>query len=147
MAKAVVHEKLCQRCKTVKPRHEFYKRRKTGVAIQALCKPCILQRRKEWDRTAQGKASKPRAQKKERAGIAREARMAVYYGVKYGYIPPATSLPCIRCLMQADQYHHHHGYRKEYWRDVVPLCRRCHTLIHATPQPTYQSEPPSPNTE
>lgn len=47
--------KLCPKCKTIKPRNEFYSHRSNGSGVQSACKVC----QKEYDRTHR----KPRAKK------------------------------------------------------------------------------------
>lgn len=58
------------------------------------------------------------------------ARRAIQIEVKARRIPPAKELPCHYCSSQAHEYHHYKGYDQEYWFDVVPVCRKCHKLIH-----------------
>lgn len=53
--------------------------------------------------------------------------------VRRGRIPKARDLKCSNCGRQAVHYHHHKGYEKEHWLDVIPLCGRCHYLAnHST---------------
>lgn len=61
----------------------------------------------------------------------RAAHSAVKYAVDNGRIPRAKSLKCASCGKQASHYHHHNGYDREHWLDVVPLCNLCHGSEHA----------------
>ena len=54
------------------------------------------------------------------------ARKAVWYAVKVGKLAHISTLKCFNCLSPATAYHHHKGYDKEHWLDVVPICRMCH---------------------
>lgn len=65
--------------------------------------------------------------------IHRKARTAVYNAVRDGKLPRASMLQCSRCLGQAQQYHHHNGYEKEHWLDVIPLCISCHSILNNQP--------------
>lgn len=56
-----------------------------------------------------------------------KARLAVGHAVEYGRIPPARELLCAYCGEPAYEYHHHRGYARKYWLDVIPLCHPCHT--------------------
>ena len=52
------------------------------------------------------------------------ARQAVIRAVKKGMPRPTH---CPRCKRKAVVHgHHHNGYEKEHWLDVVWLCARCH---------------------
>lgn len=54
------------------------------------------------------------------------AHMAILRAVKQG-MKPATAFICADCgKEQAEEYHHHKGYDKEHWLDVIPLCLPCH---------------------
>ena len=41
----------------------------------------------------------------------------------------AKTLQC-SCGQQAKHYHHHKGYTKKHWLDVIPVCTKCHSIIH-----------------
>lgn len=58
-----------------------------------------------------------------------KARTAVFLAVRAGKVPSAQTLVCVRCGKQAKDYHHHKGYDKEHWLDVVPACRPCHAIL------------------
>lgn len=58
------------------------------------------------------------------------ARQAIEYAVKVGKLPRPDTLQCHYCPNQAKLYHHHKGYAREHWFDVVPACLSCHTKIH-----------------
>lgn len=53
------------------------------------------------------------------------AREAVHTAVRYGKLIRPEH--CSRCGVQCKpDGHHHNGYAREHWLDVVWLCRRCH---------------------
>ena len=54
-----------------------------------------------------------------------KAKDHVAWLVRSGKKPPARTLKCRQCGKQAEEYHHHKGYAKEHWEDVIPLCRSC----------------------
>lgn len=54
------------------------------------------------------------------------AGRAVRYAVSRKLIPSVSTLPCAHCGQKAAGYHHHKGYAREHWFDVLPLCTKCH---------------------
>lgn len=58
------------------------------------------------------------------------ARRRVASAVTQGKIPRVSTLKCVSCPKQAEQYHHHQGYDVEHELDVIPVCRECHIEIH-----------------
>ena len=58
------------------------------------------------------------------------ARMALNYRVLKGEICHISKLQCCYCSKQAEHYHHHLGYDKKYWYDVIPVCIKCHLKEH-----------------
>lgn len=54
------------------------------------------------------------------------AKVAVARAINRGLI---TKSPC-PCGATITEAHHHRGYNKAHWLDVVFLCRSCHTLLH-----------------
>lgn len=54
------------------------------------------------------------------------AGRAVNHAVEAGRIPCIKTMTCCRCGAAADHYHHHLGYNRAHWLDVVPLCHNCH---------------------
>jgi hypothetical protein len=36
---------------------------------------------------------------------------------------------CVHCGETAAAYHHHRGYKREHFLDVVPVCRECHQNV------------------
>jgi hypothetical protein len=57
-----------------------------------------------------------------------KARNKVNNAIARNKIPKVSTLQCINCGNQAQQYHHHNGYNIEHWLDVVPMCIPCHSL-------------------
>lgn len=61
----------------------------------------------------------------------RASHHAVNNAVQSGNLPPAWSMVCSVCdEAQAAHWHHHKGYEKQHWLDVVPVCRLCHEQEH-----------------
>ena len=56
------------------------------------------------------------------------ARDAVSNAIKRGEFPKAQDCQCATCGQPAAAYHHHNGYRKEHFLDVVPVCDSCHQM-------------------
>lgn len=57
------------------------------------------------------------------------ARARVNKLVSQGKIPRVNTLQCSQCEERAQQYHHHRGYEREFWLDVIPVCRECHIKL------------------
>ena len=60
----------------------------------------------------------------------KRAMNAINHAIEAGKILPARNHRCKLCKRQAQCYHHFRGYNKRHWFDVVPVCGRCHRLIH-----------------
>ena len=111
--------KWCFRCKLWKQRSQFNTDRSRGDGLTASCADCrrVKIRRKRKDTILSKK-------------IQSQAASAVSYEVKRGYMIPAKTLPCRDCGKSAQEYHHHLGYKKPHWLDVIPLCKSCHVQRH-----------------
>lgn len=60
-----------------------------------------------------------------------KARAAVNKAVQNGELPPPRAMVCEHCQEAlAAHYHHHSGYEREQWFDVVALCTECHGKEH-----------------
>jgi hypothetical protein len=58
------------------------------------------------------------------------ARVAVSSAVLSKKLPPIKTQKCSVCKKrQAQNYHHHLGYEKDHWLDVIPVCSKCHKAI------------------
>lgn len=98
-------------------------------------------RRYESTEAAKEKRRQRRKGEKHKAGCRqydlvnhekRRAHRAVKEAINKGLMPRARNNKCASCgLRQASHYHHHRGYDREHWLDVVPLCNRCHGSEHS----------------
>ena len=99
---------------------------------------------KRYNQTAKGKTALRRALKKyqqsEKGKAAykrfharhpnhRKAMIAVKNAIKAGKLARSNSRLCHYCPKPAKQYHHWHGYAKEHWLDVIPVCVSCHNNL------------------
>ena len=156
MAEPII-TKRCYVCKQVKTTFEFNKNCRTKDGYQIECKACHSDYQRQYRHTAQGKAAHKRhrqtkkyknAQKRydqSRKGkkthkkakqsyyIRRpeciKAKDAIQRAIKSGKLPRANALQC-SCGERAKQYHHHKGYDKKFWLDVVPVCISCHNNLY-----------------
>lgn len=72
-----------------------------------------------------------RGQKTDWAKAQVRARTTVNRAVRRGLLPPAWSMVCDGCQeAQAAEWHHHKGYEREYWLDVIAMCLECHGIQH-----------------
>lgn len=60
------------------------------------------------------------------------AQSAVKLAVEKGKLPHVSTLSCVKCGNQAVHYHHHNGYTQQSKLDVIPVCAKCHSIIHAS---------------
>ena len=146
--------KRCSHCKQVKPLFEFHKNQASKDGRQNQCKICMKESVKKYDNNPKGKATAKRYRQSERGQYTRKihnqseagkrshkqsyckyrnqspycikANCALNYAVSIGKLPRVSSLQCSYCPKQAEQYHHHKGYAREHWLDVIPVCISCH---------------------
>ena len=57
------------------------------------------------------------------------ARKAVFDAIQRGDLPTLESQSCA-CGALAESYHHHKGYGRQHYLDVIPLCWSCHYKEH-----------------
>ena len=157
-----IETKRCSKCKEIKPVSEFYKRPERNNRPQSQCKLCqslfrkspkgreihkrcrqsekgIMTIKRNFERFRQTEkyrlitrrhARKYRANNLEKV----KAQHIIFTAVFYGKMPSPKTLTCVKCLKKpAIDYHHHLGYEPEHWYDVIPVCRRCHRIIHNLP--------------
>lgn len=61
------------------------------------------------------------------------AHTTVSRAVRRGVLPPAWSMVCDGCQeAQAAHWHHHKGYERQNWLNVISLCLDCHGKEHRT---------------
>lgn len=72
----------------------------------------------------------PRVQRSEENRKQQDAaRNAVNGKIRLGHLQNAKSYPCYICGKPAQEYHHHKGYAKENFLDIMPVCIRCHRRL------------------
>lgn len=113
--------KWCHRCKIWKSKFRFGSDVTRGDGLDAVCLECRhIKVRK------QRKIATPSAK------VQSQASSAVSYEIKKGRMVEVTDLVCCDCGKDAEHYHHHLGYDRNHWLDVVPLCCQCHVMRHWT---------------
>lgn len=147
MATASVSVKFCPVCQTTKPVTDFYRCKSFRDGLDRRCSLCSKASRDQYRQTSAGKEAHrleskrfrktPKGVAIHRAGSARyyaknktspllRSRQAIRRAINSGKIPSARTLKCTHCDKQADGYHHHLGYERKHWLDVIPLCDLCH---------------------
>lgn len=137
-----VSQKICSKCKEVKPASEFYKR---GDILRPRCKECSTQDRLEYAKTESGKLVSRKAGGKyartDNGSKVNAARMSRYrkrhlqkgrargrlnHALKIGKLIRPRICSC--CLQESRRTtgHHHKGYSNEHALDVIWLCVPCH---------------------
>ncbi len=152
--------KRCSKCKQIKPASEFHKNRSQKYGLAAYCKRChYLARTKyqqtnwykverqlyrqqnktritEWNRRyTQSDKGKQQRKTYRQNSMKLRAHRAVENALKRRRLPKAKYFQCAYCGKQATQYHHWHGYDREHWLDVIPVCRRCDYADHKSKIP------------
>lgn len=94
----------------------------------AACK----ESRRRYDASEKGQARSKKANKKQirKFPERKRARSALSNAICDGKMLPAKDFQCVHCGKPARQHHHHNGYDREHWLDVIPLCILCHTIEH-----------------
>lgn len=133
--------KRCSKCNQIKQFSEFHKDNKNKSGYRTDCKVCNLKRVSKYHQTKQGKTTRKQYRQTEkyktahRKRISRyttrhpeqdKARKAIKHAIRDGKIQKASSFKCNYCPKQAQEYHHHKGYAKKHWLDVLPVCKICH---------------------
>lgn len=153
--------KTCNKCHIEKPLREFYKNVANKDKHTSNCKICNRKQkrasyyrnhdarktyamkynhsdrgraaRKRYTQTQKGKTALEESHKRTHARYPEryKAKIAVNNAIKAGRITPVYTEQCYYCGITAEQYHHHLGYLREHWLDVLPVCRTCHTECHS----------------
>lgn len=86
---------------------------------------------RRYTQTENGKANLKKNRYKAMAQFPEKekARKAVWRAVVKGTLPRIYTRCCSICGEQAHEYHHHNGYSKDHWLDVIPMCRIHHRMV------------------
>lgn len=142
--------KICTQCRTQKPLTDFYRQPAGVCGVMSKCRACFDERQHRWNQSEAGRASASRRIQvvsredwRRRAQLHRArhpdhylARMAVNRAIAKGRLTrPASCSRCgadgSRCDCKVEIHAHHHlGYAREHWLDVIWLCHRCHENEH-----------------
>jgi hypothetical protein len=101
-----------------------YAQSRKGIKVKRAAK-------RRYKRTDRGrlKAEEYRCRLRNKDPARLRARMAVHHAVAAGVL--CRPQFCSRCGLQGNiEGHHHKGYEKEHWLDVVWLCQECHLREH-----------------
>ncbi len=136
--------KTCTKCHQEKTLTEFYPDQSAHgpkCGYRARCKACQKTQQARYLHSRQGRATIrryattaiSRARQKRyclRHPERRQAKNAVYWAIRNGILPHPESIQCLCGSHRAEQYHHHKGYAKQHWLDVMAVCRPYHTQLH-----------------
>lgn len=114
--------KWCTSCKQWKPREFFGIDKSRGDGLRAPCFDC-----------SRVKYRKSRGLLAPSEKIQQAASNVIRTLIRQGKLPSPDTIPCIDCGKKAEVYHHHLGYNKSHWADVVALCKSCHHKRHWNP--------------
>ena len=142
-----MRSKECTECGEVKPVDSFHRAKIGLYGHYSKCKECKnaltrkylstpagkkarLRANKKYYRTKKGKKQKAKDQRAfcQRYPKKHSAHRTIAREIELGRIPKASDCTCYNCGKHAVEYHHHNGYAKRYYRDVIPLCKGCHKI-------------------
>ena len=143
-----IQTKHCPKCNQIKSIAEFNKSKNQRDKLQSYCKTCQIISQRNYLKTEKGKETHRKGYKKYsqtekgktvllalqksfriRHPERYKAHSAVNNAVARGRLSKAIHHLCHYCPKLAQQYHHWRGYKKEYWLDVIPVCRNCNTKL------------------
>ena len=86
---------------------------------------------RRYRESEKGKISAIKSTRKQRIFYPQKIKAvnAVNNAIRKRQLPPPDSLQC-SCGNPAKDYHHHKGYEPKHYLDVVPVCKKCHSVIH-----------------
>ena len=130
--------KRCSCCHVDKAETEFYRNRALSDGLGNQCKACHKANQQRYRETDKGRAALARATARWRKRhptyknpvdpVKRRARFELNRALTLGLSRPSR---CASCGSEDDlQAHHHNGYDREHWLDVIWLCSRCHGEVH-----------------
>ena len=142
------HRSICKQCRSIKSRSEKNKalgrKRNRKYRHTEKGKGNRREYQIEYRTHGDGRAANMRYQQSEKGKITHrnsvyadrarnpikaKVRGTVGVAVYRGKIPSAKYLKCAKCGDDARHYHHHNGYDREFWLDVIPVCIPCHNSI------------------
>ena len=142
------HRSICKQCRSIKSRSEKNKElgRERNRKYRQTAKGREARRsyQIEYRNDGPGKDAQRRYQSsekgiqthrksvysdRERNPQRARAYSAVSSAVYRNKIPSAKELVCAMCGKDARHYHHHRGYEREFWLDVIPVCNPCQNTL------------------
>lgn len=138
LAERTAPERACTTCAVIKPAtREHFRPYARKVTLRRECLACEASYRRGDEQRAKGRAYRNGAGKESAKAANRRyyyahpdrrmARSAVLEAKRSGRLVPK---PCRDCGASSVHAHHHNGYAKEHWLDVVWLCPPCHSRAH-----------------
>lgn len=133
--------KQCTKCGLIKNIDDFHVEKSRSDGRYPSCKACVKVYHDEHSKeltkkAAEWNASHPAEIKRNKRNYVvnnphkAQSRVAIHQAVAAGKLPKVTTLICSVCnRKQAEHYHHHRGYERKHWLDVIPVCAVCHIDI------------------
>lgn len=142
-SKPEVKKKKAEYAKSEKARLTFNKYRKSerGIRIKK-------EWYNKWKKTARGQRILKKNYDIQKSRFPKKyiARYRLNNAIQYGFIKrPNTCSKCKKIYRQKRQIeaHHHKGYGKKNWYNVVWLCRKCHKMKDHTAVPVHLYKTPA----
>ena len=141
-----MEKKQCSHCLKRLPLDHFCKDRSRKDGIHTWCRGCANKQRDDWYKTTGYRYTDEYREKQKSAGRNlyenRKEYLKTYYDKNKHKISARRAvrnaiisgnlikLGCAECESTKAQAHHHKGYEKNYWLDVVWLCNYHHRIAH-----------------
>lgn len=118
-------EKLCTKCRTIKPIDEFAPNRNHAGGRHVHCRICSNAYRAEWGKRNPRPYSVRKKEYYEGDKLHIQARRHVNHQVACGRLLKASEHSCADCGERAAYYDHVAGYERQNWLVVQPVCAKC----------------------
>ena len=125
---ALVREKWCPQCVRSLPFEDFGKDKTRSDGLSCWCFNCRRVDMK-WRRGA-GLEPQHNSIRYRRNPAMYKAKVYVQRAVRSGKLHKPSLCPECRVPGRTVEGHHHFGYARENWLEVVWRCRSCHKLLH-----------------
>jgi hypothetical protein len=121
--------KWCPHCARFRARDAFGFDIARDDGLSGWCRACRAENSRER-RAADRETDRRITRARYHANPAKwHAKIAVARAVVRGIIRKPAACPTCHRITRVEA-HHHRGYAREHWLDVVWRCRQCHTLEH-----------------
>lgn len=121
--------KKCNKCSRFLPITSFSKDRTKTTGVQSQCVQCKREATRKHYKDNKDQYLKNQQARRQRNRLQQAAHNAVARAVKTGKLVRPSKCTKCGCDKSRIEAHHHNGYEKDHWIDVVFICTSCHRHI------------------